>query len=175
LVVAVAVMDCPAPVDTVPLDPRRGPQGEASWLGVVCKPPFASGLFDRSRQRLLSVSASELAVELGPSAAPSHRAYVGFARQWLAAAQAGLRAGPEGWEDDSFALAKQWQCELFNIASPVGIFHSPDHRVVPAAHGPWLAEQIRTAEVVIEERDGHLALLERRIGDVLDWLMDHFG
>jgi pimeloyl-ACP methyl ester carboxylesterase len=171
LVAAGAVLDCPAPLDAIPMESPMMLEEKATRFGFVPQPPFSPAFFDQARRWLLSASPNEVILELGPSADTRSGVDREVAGQWLAAARAGLVAGPEGWEDDAFALGKPWGVELSEIRCPIGIFHSGDDRVVPAGHARWLAEHIEGAKVVVDTAEGHLDLVGTRAGEVFDWLV----
>jgi pimeloyl-ACP methyl ester carboxylesterase len=80
----------------------------------------------------------------------------------------------DGWVDDDFVFVKPWGFSLGEIRVPVQVWHGVQDRFVPVGHGRWLAEQIPGAERHIHDQDGHLTLQVARIGDIHDWLLEHF-
>ena len=52
------------------------------------------------------------------------------------------------------------------------LVHGEDDRFVPVAHTRWLAERIPGVEMRIDAADGHLTLLERRLREVHEWLLE---
>jgi pimeloyl-ACP methyl ester carboxylesterase len=93
---------------------------------------------------------------------------------WMDAAHRnGLRDSVDGWVDDDLAFATPWGFELADISRPVLILQGGDDRFVPRSHGEWLASHVPGAEAWIDDADGHLTLMERRIPDVHEWLLAH--
>ena len=80
----------------------------------------------------------------------------------------------EGWRDDNLAAVKPWGFELADIRVPVLLLQGTEDLMVPPAHGRWLAERIPGVEAEISETEGHLTLLRDRVGDVHEWLLQHF-
>ena len=62
-------------------------------------------------------------------------------------------------------------CSSDLITAPVLVLHGARDRVVPSAHGEWLARRIPGAELWLREDDGHLSVLASGT-DALDWLVD---
>jgi pimeloyl-ACP methyl ester carboxylesterase len=82
----------------------------------------------------------------------------------------GLAASVDGWVDDDLAFVAPWGFDPATIVRPVLIVHGGDDRFVPRAHGDWLAARIPGAEAWIDDENGHLTLLEHRVGEVHEWL-----
>ncbi len=82
-----------------------------------------------------------------------------------------LRDGIWGWFDDDLALIAEWGFDLASIRVPVAIWHGGDDRMVPLAHGRWLASQVPDARQRLQPEEGHLSLEARRYGDILDDLL----
>ena len=85
----------------------------------------------------------------------------------------GLAQGDEGWWEDAVAFAGPWGFELDLISVPVLVVHGREDMFVPFGHGEWLAAHVPGAEAWLLDNDGHVTLLENRIGEVHAWLADH--
>jgi len=85
----------------------------------------------------------------------------------------GMRASDEGWWEDSKAGVSPWGFEVGDITLPVLLLHGRQDKFVPFGHGQWLAGQIPGVEARLTEQDGHLTLIEHRIGEVHEWLAGH--
>jgi pimeloyl-ACP methyl ester carboxylesterase len=71
-----------------------------------------------------------------------------------------------GWRDDDLAFTTDWGFELSGIAVPVAVWQGRQDRMVPYAHGEWLAAEIPGAEAHLFEDEGHVSLVGR-IDEVL--------
>ena len=93
---------------------------------------------------------------------------------WLAriAGQA-IEAGPDGYIDDQLAAVRPWGFEAGQVAAPVLVFHGGQDRMVPSAHGAWLAGHCRDTELWLSPEDGHVSVLGSRGVAALDWLVAH--
>ena len=80
-----------------------------------------------------------------------------------------LAAGPGGLIDDDLAYTSPWGCSISSITAPTLVVHGGRDRVVPVAHGEWLAEHLTGAELWRSDDDGHISVL-RRAADALTWL-----
>ena len=83
-----------------------------------------------------------------------------------------LRDGIWGWFDDDLAFLTGWGFELASIRVPVAIWHGGDDRMVPIAHGRWLAAHVPGARPRLLPEEGHISLELRRYGDILDDLLE---
>jgi pimeloyl-ACP methyl ester carboxylesterase len=82
-----------------------------------------------------------------------------------------LRPGVWGWVDDDLAFLRPWGFDLAAIAVPVAIWQGGCDRMVPARHGPWLAEHVAGAYGRFQDRHGHVSLMTEDHGEVLDDLL----
>jgi pimeloyl-ACP methyl ester carboxylesterase len=82
-----------------------------------------------------------------------------------------LADGIWGWFDDDKAVVADWGFDLGAIEVPVTVWQGDDDRMVPFAHGQWLAEHVAGAKPRLLEGEGHMSLELARHGDVLDDLI----
>lgn len=80
-----------------------------------------------------------------------------------------LAGGPGGLIDDDLAYVAPWRCDPADVVAPVLLLHGDQDRVVPAAHGRWLAGRCPSAELRLGPGDGHISVL-RSAEAALDWL-----
>jgi pimeloyl-ACP methyl ester carboxylesterase len=71
-----------------------------------------------------------------------------------------MEQGPGGLIDDDLAYVAPWGCDPATIAAPALIVHGEADRVVPSAHGAWLASLIPSAELWLRPGDGHISVLD---------------
>jgi len=83
--------------------------------------------------------------------------------------------GVAGWRDDDLAFVKPWGFDLDAIHTPVAVWQGGEDRVVPMAHGAWLAGHVPGALAKLLPTEGHLTLATNKLGDVLDSLLSMAG
>ena len=99
-------------------------------------------------------------------------ALTGEFAEWTAATmREALRESYWGWFDDDMAFIRPWGFELTSIRAPVHVWQGRHDRMVPYAHGQWLASHIPTAIPHLFDDEGHLSLAVTRFGDILDALV----
>lgn len=84
-------------------------------------------------------------------------------------AAAGVESGFDGFIDDDLAFVTPWGFEVKDVVCPALVVQGTADRIVPLAHGLWVAEQIAGAEYWEREGDGHITAM-RAAGDALGWL-----
>ena len=84
----------------------------------------------------------------------------------LEAIEAGTAPGLDGWIDDDLAFVAPWGFDPSDIKVPVQIWQGRQDRMVPYAHGEWLARRLLRVDVRMSPDEGHVTLLERRVADV---------
>ena len=80
-----------------------------------------------------------------------------FASFLAASFRAALSGGIAGWRDDDLAFVKDWGFGLAE-AGPAAIWQGGQDRMVPCAHGAWLAAQLPAARAHLLPGHGHLTL-----------------
>ncbi|MFD0419642.1 alpha/beta fold hydrolase [Streptomyces sp. NPDC127108] len=83
-----------------------------------------------------------------------------------------VESGPGGLIDDDLAYVAPWGCDPTRITAPVLILHGGRDRVVPSAHGRWLARHCPSAELRLRPADGHISVLDSGAA-ALEWLVEH--
>jgi pimeloyl-ACP methyl ester carboxylesterase len=82
-----------------------------------------------------------------------------------------VRVDVWGWADDDLAFIRPWGFDPADTAGRVHIWQGAHDRMVPFAHGGWLADHCGGACVHLDARQGHLSLVVDRFGDILDELV----
>jgi pimeloyl-ACP methyl ester carboxylesterase len=97
-------------------------------------------------------------------------AALGGSWAWLAGvADQAIQQGNEGFTEDVLAGVQSWGFRPDAIGVPVLIVHGDMDRMVPAAHGKWLAAHCPTAELRLAPGAGHITVLDSAPA-ALEWL-----
>ena len=81
------------------------------------------------------------------------------------------RNGIWGLFDDNIAFANDWGYNLGLIDVPVAVWQGGKDRMVPFAHGKWLANKMPNAQAHLLPGEGHLSLAVGHFDEILDNLI----
>jgi pimeloyl-ACP methyl ester carboxylesterase len=84
-----------------------------------------------------------------------------------------LCLGSDGWVDDDLSFVKPWGFDLSEIKVPVILYQGSEDKMVPFAHGEWLAEHLPKdkLEKHLVPGEGHISIFvglgEKMIDELL--------
>ncbi|PSL37169.1 pimeloyl-ACP methyl ester carboxylesterase [Labedella gwakjiensis] len=81
-------------------------------------------------------------------------------------------AGLGGLVDDDVAFTTPWGFDVSDIRVPTLVVQGGDDRVVPLAHGRWLADHLPNGEAWWRHHDGHIGVLDA-IPAAFDWILEN--
>ena len=168
-----------------------GPENVAEFGAALAGEAALTTFLDRAAPELRRVTGAQLAQALGGLASAADKAALSgeYAEHMAAALRAALRSGIAGWRDDDLAFTADWGFSLgwdreLNAGTllgpdiptaPVAIWQGDQDRMVPYAHGAWLAAHIQGARAHLLPGEGHLTLTVTSIHRILDDLLDLAG
>ena len=125
---------------------------------------------EQQAQTLASIRPPEVSAALGDLVSSvDDAALTGTLAEYAAESfRRSVSTGIAGWRDDDLAFARPWGFMLETISVPVSVWQGDQDRMVPLAHGAWLAAHIRGAEPHLIKGEGHLSLGESGLDSVLD-------
>jgi pimeloyl-ACP methyl ester carboxylesterase len=170
-----------APSDSPGLDWLAGMSQEnvAEFRAALAGPSDLTTFLDQAAGPLKNVTATDVAEGLGELISPADQAVLTgeFAEYLAALFRAALTSGIDGWRDDDLAFTRDWglSLEALGHATPVAIWQGDQDRMVPSAHGDWLAANIPLARARLQPGEGHVTLIAQAAGRILDDLMDLAG
>jgi pimeloyl-ACP methyl ester carboxylesterase len=131
-------------------------------------------LLERVAPEFAAASAEELRGALGDLIGEADKAVLTgeYAEHLVEGLRGALAGGIWGWFDDDLAIFADWGFDLGAIAVPVTVWQGDDDRMVPFAHGEWLAAHVAGASPRLLTGEGHLSIEVTRYGDVLDDLLE---
>jgi pimeloyl-ACP methyl ester carboxylesterase len=178
LVVAAASLASPAPYEAEGLDwfDGMGQENVDDFKLLFTDEDAARAKLEQDRDETLAATAETIADTIPSLLTPTDAAALtGDLAAYLERANhEGLAPGSEGWWEDGVAVAGAWGADVTGISVPVLLLHGREDKFVPFGHGQWLAAHIPGVEARLLDHDGHLTLLQNRIGEVHAWLAAHF-
>jgi pimeloyl-ACP methyl ester carboxylesterase len=166
-----------------------GPENVAEFDAALRGRAVLTEFLDDMAVSLGAVTGADVAASLGGLISPAdNAALTGEYGDYIASGlRAALTAGIAGWRDDDLAFVQDWGFSLgwdapaedspatSATAAPVAIWQGGQDRMVPFAHGQWLASHIPGARAHLLPDEGHLSLTVTAIGRILDDLLGLAG
>lgn len=155
------------------MGPENIVEFEASMRGAEALTP----VLERDAAHLRDVTPEAVAAALGGLVSDVDKAVLtGEYAEFMATSfHRAVSKGIAGWRDDDLAFVKPWGFDLAAIRTPVAVWQGGEDRMVPMAHGAWLARHVAGAQSNLLPPEGHLSLAINRLGDVLDGLLAMSG
>ena len=160
-VIAAVSVSAPAPFDADGLDWFAG------WSpGIAAENRAATG----GRAALVAHWAEAEPEDMAAFFTDGDLAALGGSWSWLAgvAGQA-IEEGGDGYLEDTLAAVRPGEVRPDAIDVPVLIMHGAKDKMVPLAHGEWLAARCRSAESRFVTDAGHITVLDSA-PEALGWL-----
>jgi pimeloyl-ACP methyl ester carboxylesterase len=164
----------PYAVDDLDFLAGMGPENVTEFSLAVRGADALTPFLEQEAAALRQVTGEQIVAALGGliSGADAGVLTGEFAADLAAGLRAAVRAGIAGWRDDDLAFAAGWGFSLDDLAGRAAIWQGDQDRMVPFAHGQWLAAHIPGARVHLEPGAGHLTMtvtaIEAILGDLLD-------
>jgi hypothetical protein len=155
-----------------------GPENVDEFGAAAAGEAVLTQFLHRAAAALGAVTGADVAQALGGLViAADQAALTGEFADFVAAAlRASMNTGLAGWRDDDLAFVKDWGFPLDPApAAPVAIWQGDQDKMVPFAHGQWLAANIPGARAHLLAGEGHLSLTVSSLDRILDDLLDLAG
>jgi pimeloyl-ACP methyl ester carboxylesterase len=175
-VAAAATLAGVAPFDAEGLDflAGMGQDNVDEFGAAVAGPDELRAYLEQAARPFVTVTPEEVAAAFGDVVSDVDRASLtgGFAENMAAGLRAALSTGIWGWHDDDMAFVRPWGFDLASIRVPVTVWQGDQDRMVPGAHGRWLAAHLPGVRARLEPAEGHLSLAVAALDRILDDLED---
>ncbi len=150
-----------------------GQENIVEFGAALAGPATLQPLLEAQWPALRTVAPADIADALGDLIPPVDRAALTgeFAEETAEDIHRALDAGIWGWHDDDLAFTRPWGFELGSIRVPLSIWQGAQDRMVPYAHGEWLAAALPEAHAHLLPDHGHLSLAVASIGSILDSML----
>lgn len=128
---------------------------------------------DNVRPELVQITPDDVAASLDSLLSPVDKAAVTgeFADHLAVQFRQAVSVGMDGWLDDDLAFTRPWEFDLDAITVPTYLWQGSDDRMVPIAHGEWLAWRIPGVTAHLEQGQGHLSIGLGALDRMLDELV----
>jgi pimeloyl-ACP methyl ester carboxylesterase len=175
-VIAATALAAVAPFEAEGLDflAGMGPENVAEFGAALAGPAKLQAFLEADAAAFGNVSEGQVAEAFGGLIDEVDRAALtgAYAASVAADMRLGLSSGIWGWFDDDVAFAHPWGFGLDAIEVPLDLWQGGQDRMVPYAHGEWLAANVHGPAVrahLLPEH-GHLSLAAALLDEILDTL-----
>jgi pimeloyl-ACP methyl ester carboxylesterase len=152
-----------------------GPENVAEFGAALAGQAELTAFLDREAATMGTVTGDDVAQAFGGLVIEADQAVLTgeFAGHVAALLRTALSSGIAGWRDDDLAFTRDWGFSL-TPEPPLraAIWQGDQDRMVPFAHGQWLAATIPGARVHLMPGDGHLSMTVSAFDRILDDLLD---
>ena len=167
-----AVIAGVAPWDAEGLDFLSGMGAEnlQEFAALEEGPDALRAFLENEGAQMAGITGEQIAASLGDLLGDADRRVLtgAFADNLAKTFSLALANGVDGWFDDDVAFRRPWGFDLAAIAVPVTIWQGDEDRMVPFAHGQWLAGHVPGATARLLPGEGHISIGLGRFGEILD-------
>ena len=174
-----AAIACPAPWGAGGLDwlAGQGPENLEEFAAVLEGPEALETYLEREAPGLSAAKEPQGLIDaVGAGLLPDvdRAAITGeYATELIASMNRSVKNGIWGWFDDDMAFFRDWGFSLDGIDVPVALWQGKQDKMVPFAHGEWMAAHVPNARPHLLEDQGHLSLAVASFPQILDDLLEH--
>lgn len=176
--IAAAAIASPTPYGADGIDwlAGMGEQNVAEFQAALAGPEALEPFLEREAEEFAAATPEQIKEVMATLLPPVDAAVLTGERAEHAKRNVDRAIGPgiAGWRDDDLAFTRPWGFGLDEIRVPTLLWQGVQDRMVPVAHGRWLAGRIPGVEAHVSEEDGHLSIAVGRLGEIYDWLAARF-
>ena len=173
-----AAIACPAPWGAEGLDwlAGQGPENLEEWAAAQEGPEALQVYLEKEAPALREASEPQDLIDAlgGLLPEPDRAALTGeFAETLIASSKRAVTNGVWGWFDDDMAFLRDWGFSLDAVGVPVALWQGTQDKMVPFAHGEWLAAHVPGIRPHLLDEHGHLSLAVASFPQILDDLLEN--
>ena len=175
---AAATLAGVAPHEATGLDwlAGMGAENVAEFTAARAGDPALTAYLEEQAATLARVTGGEVAAALGDLVPDVDKAALtgDFAEALAETFRRAVSTGVVGWHDDDLAFVRPWGFDLASITVPVSVWQGAQDRMIPVAHGRWLAAHVPGAREHLYDDEGHISLVVQP-ARILDDLLELAG
>ena len=147
-----------------------GPENEEEFGEALKGEAAISAWMDANAGAFKNVTGDQVRQSFGGLIGDADKAVIEgeFSEELAATMRKGLAVSFDGWIDDDIAFIKPWGFDLAAINVPVLIWQGDQDLMVPHTHSYWLEKHIPTGKLNFVPGHGHISLLVKYQGQILD-------
>lgn len=128
-------------------------------------------------EELGSITGEQVGAALGGLVdAPDLAVLTGAYAEYVAGSFRGAVAtGIDGWLDDDLAFVAPWGFDLDDVMVPVAVWQGTEDRMVPFAHGEWMAARLPDVRAHLLDGEGHLSVGLGRFDEIVEEALTFLG
>jgi pimeloyl-ACP methyl ester carboxylesterase len=150
-----------------------GRDNHEEFGAALAGPSKLQGYLERHAQVLAEVTGEQVAAALGDLVSPVDVGVItgDFAAYLATTFRRSVASGIWGWFDDDLAFTRPWGFDVDDVGVPVVVWQGGQDRMVPFAHGRWLATHVPGARARLLTEEGHLSIAVASFGGIVDDLL----
>jgi pimeloyl-ACP methyl ester carboxylesterase len=163
----------PYPAEGLDWMEGMGAENHVEFGAAIESPEALQQFLTQAASAVAAVTADQMVAAFGDLVSDvDRRSLTGDYAEWVARGfREAVSNGIWGWFDDDLAFTTPWGFDVSAIKPPVAIWQGAQDRMVPFAHGQWLAAHVSGARVRLFPEHGHLSLAIASMGRILDDLV----
>jgi pimeloyl-ACP methyl ester carboxylesterase len=150
-----------------------GRENQQEFGAALAGPAELQAYLEQEAPGFADVTGEQVAAALGDLVSPVDAVALSgeFAAYVAESFRKAISIGIWGWFDDDLAFTRPWGFELGGIRVPVLVWQGAQDRMVPFAHGQWLAAHLPRVTARLLPEEGHLSIAVDKFGEVVDELL----